>query len=265
MGEGRLAMSSVAAVCVLLAASSAPAQDGTVGVRLREWQAKLDGRVQAQVEGSFAADVDLDSTLGIDDPDLVHEIQAYLSLPLLGTLTAGWWSGTWDGDEFVSQDFTFGDTTFTAGTTVRSELELDVYSLSFEFGLPSLPLGPLALDLGILVGARAIHADGEVEAAGESAQDSGTVALPVLGVRGALEMTDWLRAEIEVAGLTFRHGDSSGLYIEAYGEVVGRIGPFFAGVGYKFVDLDMADHRSGSDFDLEIDVSGFYLTAGVGF
>lgn len=259
-------MKWLAAIGVLLSASRAYAQDETVGVRLREWSAKMEGRIEAQGDSFPSTNISLDRTLGLDDEEVVHEVQAYLSLPVVGTFYAGWWFGTFEGDQTLTRDITFADVTFTAATTVKTQLDLDVYYLSYELVLPSLPLGDLVkVEAGVLVGLRGFVADGEVEAAGQRASENGGIGFPVLGVHGALQVTQWLRADVEIMGLPFKYGSSSIEYLEAFGEVVGQLGPLFAGVGYKVVSIELADHRSGTDFDLDIDIEGLYVTAGLRF
>ncbi len=231
--------------------------DETVGLRLREWYAAVDGRVQAEGESIPSTDLDLDQDLGVDSPDLAHELQASLTFPLLGRLTAGAWFVDYEGDSTVTRTFTFADQTFTVGTRVKSEM---------EFVLPSLPLGDLLeAELGIVAGGRLMRGEGSVESDVVTGEDSGVAGLPVVGIHGMLRVTPWLRADAEVLGMTFSRGDMSATYIEAYAEVTGQLGPVFAGVGYKFVRLDFADRRGDDEFMLDADLFGVYLTAGLRF
>jgi hypothetical protein len=251
---------------IFLSAARAYAQDDMVGIRLREWYATLEGRIEAQGGSIPTTSISLDRTLGLDDQEVVHEVQAYLRIPLLGRFYAGWWFSTFEGDETLSRTITFADQTFTASTPVESKLDLDVYYLSYEFVLPTIPDGDLLkAEIGVLVGLRGMVADGEVSAAGQEASEDGAIGFPVLGVHGALRVTDWLRADAEIMGLPFEYGSSSVTYVEAFGEVVAQLGPVFAGVGYKFVSIDLADHRGDTDFDLNIGISGVYVTAGLRF
>ncbi len=259
-------MKGLAAAGVFLLSARAYAQDETVGVRVREWYATLEGRIEAQGDSIPATNISLDRTLGLDDEEIVHEVQVYLSLPVLGRFYAGWWFSTFEGEETLSRSITFADRTFTASTRVDSRLDLDVYYLSYELVLPSLPLGELLqAEAGVLVGLRGLVAEGDIEAANQSASENGGIPFPVLGAHGALRVTPWLRADVEIMGLPFQYGNSNITYLEAYAEVVGQLGPVFAGVGYKFVSVDMADHRSGTEFDLNIEIDGFYVTAGLRF
>ncbi len=259
-------MKWLAAAGVFLSAAQAWAQDETVGVRVREWYARMEGRLEAQGDSIPATNIDLDSTLGLDDQEIVHEIQGYLSLPVLGRFYAGWWFSSFEGEETLTRSITFADRTFTASTTVDSRLDLDVYYLSYELVLPTLPLGDLlSAEVGVLAGLRGLVAEGEIESAGQRAEESGGFGFPVLGVHGALRIASWLRADVEIMGLPFKYGSSSVTYLEAFGEVVAQLGPLFGGVGYKVASIDLADHRSGTDFDLDIGISGFFVTAGLRF
>ena len=240
------------------------AQDEKFGIRLREWYATLEGKLQAQGELIPSFDIDVDDELGIDDPALAHEIQ--LSFGLGVRITVGAWTGDWKGDRTVSQTFTFADETFAAGTNVDSELELDVYYASFEYGFATPSLGSgVSLQLGVLVGARILRADGSVDNEFFSAQDSGTGGLPVVGLHAAVQFAPWLRTDMEVMGLAFSAGGTSASYIEGYVEVVGQLYGLFAGVGYKIVEIDLADHRKDSDFDLDLTLAGVYFTVGARF
>lgn len=259
-------MKWLAAAGFFLSGAHAWAQDETVGVRVREWYAKMEGRIQGQGDSVPSFDIDVDRDLGMDDEEVVHELQAYLQLPLVGRFYVGWWGGHFEGDKTLTRTITYADQTYTASTQVHSELDLNVYYLSYELVLPTLPLGDaVRAEVGVLVGVRAILAEGSIEGGGSSGSESGGGGLPLVGVHGALQVTPYLRADVEIMGLVFKYSDISLSYLEAFGEVVGQLGPVFAGVGYKFVDIDLADHHSGVDLDLDISLDGFYVTAGVRF
>ena len=261
-------MKKIAWSVVLLCAAAVPAaaQDETVGARWREWFVSINGRIQGQGDVVPAADINLSETLGLDDQENAHEIQLYVQLPVLGRLYAGYWWVDFDGTETLDRDITFGDVTFTASTTVDTTLELDMYYLTYEFMFPSVPLADtVRLDLGVQLGVRALLLDASIDSALLFAEDDGAVGTPIIGARGALQVTPFLRAELELAGMTIRYGDASMKYVEAFGEVVGQLGPVFAGVGYKYVSLDFDDESGDVDLEAEVKLDGFYLTAGVRF
>lgn len=256
-----------ASLLSLAAATPAFAQgDEFIGGRWREWKAAISGRLEGQGDLVPASNIDVADTLGFEREN-GHEIQLYLNFPVLGRLYAGYWWIDFDGQEVLERTITFADRTFTAGTPVDSELELDMYYLTYEFVFPSLPLGgdDLRLDLGVQAGLRGLFVEGSIESNLFSAEDSGGVGTPVLGLHGALQVTPFVRAELEVAGMAMSYGKSSLTYVEVFAEVVGQLGPAFAGVGYKWCGLDMKDERGDVDLKIDLTLEGFYLTAGLRF
>jgi hypothetical protein len=249
-----------------LAATPALVQDETIGVRWREWKAAIDGHIQGQGDVVPASDIDVDDTLGYEREN-GHEIQLYLNIPFFGRFYGGYWWIGFEGEETLDRTITFDDQTFTAGTRIDSELDLDMYYLTYEFVLPSLPLGgdDLRLDLGIQAGVRVLLVEGSIESSLFQGEDSGGTGIPVLGLHGMLQVTPFARAELEIAGMSVSYGSSSLRYVEAFGEIVGQLGPAFAGVGYKWCNLDMRDNRGDTELKLDITLEGLYLTAGLRF
>lgn len=252
---------------VLLLALAPLLQDEIIGGRWREWKAGISGHIQGQGDLLPSSDIDVDDTLGFDERENGHEIQLYLNLPVVGRFYAGYWWIGYEGEETLEETITFADRTFVVGTRIDSTLDLDMYYLTYEFAFPSLPLGgdDLRLDLGIQAGVRALLVEGSIESALFSAEDSGGAGIPVFGVHGMLQVTPFLRAELELAGMAAKYGATSLRYIEGFGEVVGQVGPVFAGVGYKWCTLDLKDDRGDVDLQVDVNLEGFYLTAGVRF
>lgn len=254
------------AAALVLASAGSP-QEEIVGGRFRHWRAEIQGTVKGQGDTFTATDIDLKSHLGMDDADAAGEVQAFLRFPVVGRFTGGYWRAAFKGEATLEETIVFDDNIFLSGSRVESELRLDVYSLSYEFILP-LPLdsGPVGVELGFLGGLRVITADGSVESTLGSAQDTGSGGLPVLGGHLTLRVMSWLRAEGEFVGLKFASDDRKVRYSEAYAEVV--VQPWigvFAGAGYKHVSLDLLDRTGRTEFEADVTLDGFYLTAGVRF
>jgi hypothetical protein len=261
-------MKGLSAAILFLLASPAFAQDEHVGIRVREWFARMSGTVEAD-DGSGTSDrLDLASDLGLGDRNLTHEIQAYLRLPVLGRIYAGWWRAHDEGSETVQRTFDFEGVTFTASSRIDSEVTLDVAYLTYEFAFPTIPIGDLVrLELGAQLGLRGLrgHAVVDDSLSGRHADETGTVGLPTLGAHVTAQLFTYVRAEVEVLGLTFSYGDWSAHYLEASAEVVAQPLPWlFGGVGYKYVALNV--HHDGSDkFAVDVGVAGVYITFGVRF
>lgn len=257
----------VAAILLVLSAAPAFAQDEHVGVRLREWYATMEGDLKSSGDLLGGTSISLASDLGLDSPGWSAEIQAYGHIPFFGKLYAGWWRIERGGDEVLSRTITFANQAFTAATEVKTDVTLDVGYLTYEFDFPSIPLGDvLKWELGLQVGARVMRGEGALDSAFASGSDSGIIGIPVLGGHAALQVTPYLRADVEVVGFGLSYSGHKGSYLEAYGEIVGQPLPWlFAGVGYKYVSLRVKDNIGSTDFDLDIHITGLYLTAGVRF
>jgi hypothetical protein len=261
-------MKAFAGVLLFLSATPAFAQDEHVGFRVREWFARMSGVVEAD-DGSGTSDrVDLAADLGLGDRNLTHELQAYLRIPVVGRIYLGWWRAHDTGSETLTRTFDFEGMTFTASSRVDSEVTLDVAYLTYEFAFPTIPVGDLVkVEPAIQLGIRGLRGHAEIHdsGSGQNSDETGTVGLPTLGAHVTVELFKFVRAEVEVLGLAFSYGDWSMHYIEASAEVVAQPIPvLFAGVGYKYVNLDF--HHGGSQkFDLDVGVAGLYITAGVRF
>lgn len=258
---------TAAAILALFSAAPAFAQDEHVGVRLREWYAKLEGNLSSDGTIFGGTSISLADDLGVDDPAWSTEIQVYGRIPFFGKLYAGWWRIDRHGDEILSRTITYADQTFVASTEVKTDLTLDVGYLTYEFVFPSIPIGDLLKwELGLQLGARVMRGEGTLDSAVASGSDSGVIGIPVIGGHAALQVTPFLRADVEVVGLGLSYSGRRGSYLEAYGEIVGQPFPWlFAGVGYKYVSLRVRDTQGSADFDLDIHITGLYLTAGVRF
>ena len=257
----------VAALLFLSAASPAMAGDEIVGVRVREWFARMSGEIEA-ADGGTSTRVDLAADLGLGDRNLTTEIQGYLGIPLLGRIYLGWWRAHDTGSETLSRTIEFEGITYTASTRIDSEVTLDVGYLTYEFAFPTIPVGDLvSVELSAQVGLRGVRGRGTIEesAGGNRETGDGTVGFPTLGAHVTVQLFKLIRVEVEAVGLTFSYGDWSMHYWEVYGEVVAQPLPWlFAGVGYKLAEVHI--EKEGTErFLVDVGVAGLYITAGVRF
>lgn len=256
-----------AAFFLLSAAAPALGQDEFVGVRLREWYARMSGTIEAEENNSGSTRLDLADDLGLGDQNWTTELQAYLRLPLVGRIYAGWWQAHDSGSETLTRTIEFAGQTFSASTQVDSEVSLDVAYLMYEFALPVIPLGDLlSLEVGVSGGIRGFRGHGKIEGGGLDADEEGVAGLPTLGAHVTLRLFDLVRLEAEVLGLVFSYSDHEINYLEGFVEATVEPLPWiFAGVGYKFAMLNY-DFDNGEDSaHLAIDIAGFYVTVGVRF
>ena len=98
---------TAAVILFLAAAAPAVAQDEHIGIRVREWYARMGGQIQADDGSGTSEKVDLGADLGLADRNWTTEIQAYLRIPVLGRIYAGWWRAHDTGDETLNRTFDF--------------------------------------------------------------------------------------------------------------------------------------------------------------
>jgi hypothetical protein len=261
-------MKWTAAAILFLSATPAFAQEEHVGVRVREWFARMSGTIEGDDGSGNSSTLDLKDDLGLGDRHLTHEIQAYLRIPVVGRIYLGWWRAHDSGSETFTRTIDFAGVTFTSSDTVNTEVTLDVGYLTYEFAFPRIPIGDVVkTELAVQLGIRAMHGAGSIDetSGSQSGSDSGTVALPILGAHVTVELFEAVRAEVEVLGFAFSYADWHIHYLEASAEVVAQPLPWiFAGVGYKYVNLDFR-HTGNERFLLDVGVAGLYVTVGVRF
>ena len=257
-----------AAFVFLFAGAPAMAQDEVIGVRVREWFARMSGTLEADDGSGTSTRLDLAADLGLADRNLTTEIQAYLGIPLLGRIYLGWWRAHDTGSETLDRTIEFEGFTYTASTRVDSEVTLDVAYLTYEFAFPTIPVADLvSIEFSVQAGLRGVRGEGSIaeSAGGNSGSDAGTVGFPTLGGHVTVQLFKLIRVEVEVVGLTFSYGDWHMNYWEVYGEVVAQPLPWiFAGVGYKLANIHV-ENDGNQRFLVDVGVAGVYITAGVRF
>jgi hypothetical protein len=261
-------MKHLLATAILVSvASPALAQDEIVGFRARAWYAQMTGTAEAEDKNLGPTRVDLQDDLGMGDRNWTAELQAYLHIPVAGRIYVGWWRVHDIGDDILNKQVNFAGQSFPVSTQVHSELTLDVGYLNYEFAFPSIPIGDLVrLELGASLGITALRGDASIEGGGESASDNGVVGLPTLGAHATVRLFDMVRAEVEVRGLEFRYSTYEVHYLEFFAEATVEPLPWiFAGAGYKIAAVNVAHDSSSRQFRLDVDIGGFYVTAGVRF
>jgi hypothetical protein len=259
---------TASAILFLSAAAPAVAQDEHIGLRVREWYARMGGHIEADDGSGTSESIDLASDLGLDDRNWTHELQVYLRIPVLGRIYLGWWRAHDSGEETLTRTFDFQGVTFTVADQVKSEVTLDVGYLAYEFAFPTIPIGDaVGIELALQLSARAIRGDASIEdsVGGQKEDKRGTVGFPTVGGHVTVGLFSIVRAEIEVLGMAFRYGNWRAHYLEASGEVTASPLPWiFAGLGYKWTNLDILYHGN-QRFMVDVTIKGLYLTAGVRF
>lgn len=242
--------------------------DEIFGVRERAWLVTLSGDIRADGSAFTGSDVDVASDFDFS-PELFHDLSAWLNLPLIiiDRVNVGYWLGGFDESATVEETFTFGDSTFTVGSTVDAELEFDVFTFTIEKFIFKPGVKELGVALGVQAGLKILDLRAEVnsDTFGFHEEEEATGPLPVLGARLIGQVTDWFRFEAEIVGIGGRYADIRGAYVEGVVEAAFQpIENILLGLGYKLVLLRFEDDSS-NDFEIDLRLGGFFLMAGVKF
>ena len=208
--------------------------------------------------------LDLETDLGFDDETRIMG-RVKIELPIVPNIYLVAAPMEFEGSNTVDRVFTFGDESFTAGTTISSKLTLNQYDVGLYYGIPFLKtatLDRLGIDLGINARIMEIKAEITDSPLGSTValteEKSVTVPIPMLFLAVQFKPVERFAIEAEARGLSV--GDNKIF------SVIGRakatvFGPAFVAGGYRYdaIDIDEEDVR------VDVSFSGPFLEAGVSF
>ena len=186
-------------------------------------------------------------------------------------ITLGYFGFKRNATKSITEDFTFGDTTYTAGASLDVNSSVQYYGVTYRFYFLRKPRWELGAGLGIdaLVLSAGLKATGTVGGntyGGVKHSGGFTAPAPMIGIYG-----DW-----EFVPRFYLRGQLQYLYInnvESYGGHVSddklavEWFPFLnygVGVGYHYIDLNINKQlKDASQLDIDYNIQGinFYLTA----
>ncbi|MCG6916998.1 MAG: hypothetical protein LJE89_05550 [Deltaproteobacteria bacterium] len=246
-------------IALTLMATALPAQGFEAGVRGYYWFPALDGDIKYSDNSLDGTKLDLEDDLGFDD-----EYYPF------GEIFLGWgdhhlsfsfYRADYDGRETLTQDINFGGETFTAGDTIKSSLDYDVYDFTYQYDVLDLENVLAGFSLGLVGRVRVLDLEAEIrsETTGLSEKEDYTVPVPMLGLNFHLGiLADILEARVLATGM----GYWDGYMVDAQAELSFTPIPYVdihAGYRTFFVDVDT------NDLELNYNTSGLYAGISVVF
>lgn len=265
-------MKSASAVIAALVVTGwgldALAQDSMIAVKVRRWQAEIQGEIKVDDSGFEGTNIDVDDTFGFDEEEDFDELHVTMGLPLLGRFNYQFLRGEYDGTRTLSADITFAGTTFTASTQIDAKLEFQAHTLLWQFGA-STP-GVIGADVGAggIAGVKYFDLTGTVDDAfGNSESVDIKAPLPVIGAYLNFNLAKFLSVNAQIHGIKFPDTWNIGLvgiFYDATVSVDAKFSMLFAGVGYRLMKLDV-EYENSHDADVELDLKGMFFEAGISF
>jgi hypothetical protein len=265
----KFAFATVAFLVMAWCGLDAAAQDGSIAVKVRRWQAEIKGDIQVDDDNIGGTAIDVDDTFGFDDKEDFDELHLTMGLPLLGRFNFQYLKGGFEGTRTLSTDITFAGTTFTVGTTIDAELDFEAYTLLWQFGASTPGVIGADVGAGAIAGIKYfdIHAEARDAFTGTSDEVRVRAPLPVVGAYVRTNLGKMLSVEAQVHGIKFFDNLNlglSGIFYDATIAIDAKFSGVFAGVGYRLMHMDV-QYEDGTDADIQLDINGIFFEAGLSF
>jgi hypothetical protein len=222
------------ALCLVFAA--APLAAAELGIRGYYWMPGLEGDINYENEDNL----DLDDDLGMDSESypMVDIFADFGNHHLIFT----YYKADYSGSEKINQEIKFGDSTYPAGTNVKSKLEYRVMDFAYQWDAIDLENILAGTSLGLVGKVKYLDiTSAKVEGGGESEEVDIAGPIPMVGANLHIGiLADIIEARFQVTGIGY--GGSS--VVEFFGDI--SYTPFpFVGIhaGYRSfaVDVDVDD------------------------
>lgn len=216
------------------------------------------GFASIEADGQFAGEnggsstkIDFDDDLNFDDSQEVFA-EAAVQLGRF-RVSGGYLPLEFSGNGTISSDITFGGQTFTSGTNVTSNVELDVFDIGLAFHILDFDDGPLRVQVGPELAVKIAEIDMSIRdtSSGTRESVSGTIPMPTIGARGRVAFSDYLGVVGRVGYLEVRENSFLDIDIQVEFSPVPLLGIF---AGYRYIDVDVDE----SDVILQSTFAGPY-------
>jgi len=210
-------------------------------------------------ENGIGTSVDIEDDLNLDDNE---DVTAEVALQLGNLrLAAGYLPLKFSGTGVLSEGFLFNGKPFLPGTSVKGDIDVDLYDIGLTWYLINFDDLPVRLQLGPEICAKIV--DGSISVAsrtfpGLEEEVSGTAAAPTIGARARVGIADFIALTGRVGYIEY--DDNS--FLDADGQI--EFSPLpLVGIygGYRYLDIDIDE----SDLILDATFEGPYAGAFVRF
>lgn len=169
----------------------------------RYWMPKLNANIKLSDYGLvtevIGTDIDVVKDLGIKNKGFFSG-RIILKLSERNKIRFSYLPLYYSAENAISRSISFGGTTFTAGTVVKTELRADVYDITYEFDAIKGDIG----FLGIVVGVKYFDLYGKLESTFPPYMEDGggQAPIPVIGLAGRIYPIKYFNISGEITGLS---------------------------------------------------------------
>jgi hypothetical protein len=262
-----LLLASGAAQAGIFDMDGEPIDEFTFAIEGRVWLSSLSGEIEADSDAIPGTDIDFEKELDLESDEFAFEGEAVLRLKKV--LIRGRYVQTrFEDSETLSRSIAFDGTTFTVSERVDAEVTFRVGGPDVEFLLVDVgSAADFGFELGVGVGVRYLYAGGEIrsEVTGIRERDDHDTWVPVVSVSAGLGISNVVRLDAHVSGFKLRIGSITSTLLDGVIEAkVFFLRYVWAGVGWRQIFAEIEVDR-GDDFDVEVSLSGPFVSVGVQF
>jgi len=210
-------------------------------------------------ENGIGTSVDIEDDLDMDDSE---DPTAEVALQLGSfRLAAGYLPLKFTGTGELSDGFIFNGKPFLPGTSVKGDIDVDLYDIGLTWYLINFDDLPVRLQLGPEICAKIVDGSVSVESRtfpGLKEEVSGTAAAPTIGARARVGIADFVALVGRVGYIEY----DDNTFLDADGQI--EFSPIpLVGIygGYRYLDIDIDE----SDLILDATFEGPYAGAFVRF
>lgn len=215
-----------------------------------------DGKFASTDSNVLNTEIDIEDDLDIDDSEEIM-VEAALQLGSF-RLTASYLPLNFSGTSTLNRQINFGNQTFNANTTVKGEMDVDLYDLGLTWYLINFDDLPVRFQFGPEIAVKVVDGEASItdKTTGVREEVSGTFPAPTIGARARVGLADFLAVSGRV-GYT-EYSDNSFLDADAQLELspIPLVGIFG---GYRYLDLDIDEDDIFIDATFEGPYAGAFL------
>ena len=204
--------------------------------------------------GGTGVDVNFEDTLGLPARKTIGEVAAYWRISERWRVDLNYFRLTRKGSRTLTENLTWGDNTYTIGTTVNSSFEIS--DLRAGLGYSFFRTADKEVGIGVGLHSTAFKASLDSASAG-AASESATAPLPVLALYGNFALTDTWALKAGTDWLSLAYDKYSGSIRASVFDIVYQ--PFKQvafGVGMHSLNVRLGIDNPHSKFDARVALQG---------
>ncbi len=235
------------AVCALVVFAGQAFAEPIVEFEGRYWITDLTAHVKVTETALIGTDIDLIDDLGVGDGDFPEARLRWNTGPN-SMLRFTYTQISYSGDKNVERTINFGGQSYTSGTMVESDLDVDYFRM--DWGWQFLNIGDGAVKAGPLLGVKAFMLDVSLDAPalGISEAEDFIIALPTFGAIVDINMGEKFNLFAEVSGLP--SADYGHFFDTEIGIKFIPIKNLSIIAGYRIIDIELEDDDSYGEMDI---------------